>query len=40
MDEGTEDRGAFEDVVDFSGDLNKKIVGSGPEDVMFDSTPR
>jgi len=40
MDEDTEDRGAFEDVVDFRGDLNIEIVGSGPEDVMFDSAPR
>ncbi|RPA91283.1 hypothetical protein L873DRAFT_1848385 [Choiromyces venosus 120613-1] len=40
MNDDTEDQGAFEDVVDFRGDLHIEIVGSGPEDVMFDSTPR
>lgn len=35
-----EDQPVFEDVVDFRGDLNVEIVGSGPEDVSFDSTPR
>jgi len=37
--EGTEERGAFEQVVGFRGVLNIEIVGSGPEDLIFDSAP-
>ena len=39
-DEGTEGRGAFEQVIPFREDLNIEIVGSGPENLMFDSALR
>jgi nuclear pore complex protein Nup133 len=40
MEYDSEEQETFEDVVDFRGDLNVEIVGGGPEDVAFDSTPR
>jgi len=39
-DEGTEGRGAFEQVIRFREGLNIEIVGSDPEDLMFDSALR
>ena len=39
-DEGEEGRGAFEQVIHFWEDLNIEIVGSGLEDLMFDSALR
>ncbi|KAH0613283.1 uncharacterized protein H6S33_009663 [Morchella sextelata] len=40
-EEGSDYQGeAFEDVVDFRGNLNVETVGSGMEDVMYDAIPR
>ncbi|KAL7273102.1 hypothetical protein RUND412_004061 [Rhizina undulata] len=40
MEGEVEEKGLFEDVVDFRGDVNVSIVGSGLEDVAFDNAPR